>query len=349
MCEYGRCVGADVVRWSAREAQQRGADPALLDDLVDIAAVVIDCRDARPDPLSLGPLRRAACVVLAVADDDAAQLPVDLVITPGADTALLSSDTEGAVDALVRAAVANPRATGVLAQLLRVTPGLPVEDALLAESWAYSLLLAGAEFRAWLAANPPRPHRHGDEPAVLVSRDDEVLRLTLNRPQVRNAYDAALRDALVAGLQLAEGDPSVVRVELRGNGPSFCSGGDLSEFGACEDPVVAHAIRTTRSAAAHLARVAARTEVRLHGACVGAGVELPAFAGRVVAAPDTTLRLPEVAMGLVPGAGGTVSLPRRIGAARTLLLALSGLTLGARDALRWGLVDDIAAESDVFA
>jgi enoyl-CoA hydratase/carnithine racemase len=80
----------------------------------------------------------------------------------------------------------------------------------------------------------------------------------------------------------------------------------------------------------------------MHGACVGAGVELAAFAGRVVAAPGTTFRLPEVSMGAIPGAGGTVSLPRRIGAPRTLLLGLSGLALAAEDALRWGLVDAVA-------
>jgi enoyl-CoA hydratase/carnithine racemase len=83
-------------------------------------------------------------------------------------------------------------------------------------------------------------------------------------------------------------------------------------------------------------------EVRLHGACVGAGIELPAYAHRVVAAPDTRILLPEVAMGLIPGAGGTVSIPRRIGRWRTLFLALSGDAVDAATALSWGLVDAIA-------
>ena len=63
---------------------------------------------------------------------------------------------------------------------------------------------------------------------------------------------------------------------------------------------------------------------RVHGPSVGSGVELAAFAGRVVAAPDATFALPEVAMGLVPGAGGTVSIPARIGRHRTAWLALTG-------------------------
>jgi enoyl-CoA hydratase/carnithine racemase len=81
--------------------------------------------------------------------------------------------------------------------------------------------------------------------------------------------------------------------------------------------------------------------VIVHGACVGAGVELPAFAGRVVARPDARFRLPEVAMGLVPGAGGTVSIPRRIGRQATALLALTGDTIDAPTALALGLVDEI--------
>jgi enoyl-CoA hydratase/carnithine racemase len=79
----------------------------------------------------------------------------------------------------------------------------------------------------------------------------------------------------------------------------------------------------------------------LHGACVGSGIELPAFAGRVLAAPDTTIALPEVGLGLLPGAGGTVSLPRRIGRHRTALLALARPSIDASTALAWGLVDEL--------
>ena len=83
----------------------------------------------------------------------------------------------------------------------------------------------------------------------------------------------------------------------------------------------------------------ARTRAHLHGAAIGAGIELAAFAGTVLAAPDTRIRLPEVAMGLVPGAGGTVSLTRRIGRPRTCYLGVTGRELDAADALAWGIVD----------
>jgi enoyl-CoA hydratase/carnithine racemase len=72
---------------------------------------------------------------------------------------------------------------------------------------------------------------------------------------------------------------------------------------------------------------------------VGAGIELAACAGHVVATADTRIGLPEVAMGLIPGAGGTVSLPARIGRHRTAWLALTGRTLDAPTAHAWGLVD----------
>ena len=80
----------------------------------------------------------------------------------------------------------------------------------------------------------------------------------------------------------------------------------------------------------------------LHGACIGAGIELAAFAGRVEARDGTVIRLPELAMGLVPGAGGTVSLPRRIGRWRTTYLVLSGVPLDPSTALAWGLVDALS-------
>jgi len=79
----------------------------------------------------------------------------------------------------------------------------------------------------------------------------------------------------------------------------------------------------------------------LHGPVAGSGIELAAFAGRVVADGSTRISLPEVGLGLIPGAGGTVSLPRRIGRHRTLRLALEPGSVDAATALAWGLVDEV--------
>ena len=236
---------------------------------------------------------------------------------------------------------AAPRAAVTLVRLLRLTSVLSVADGLVAESLAYSTLLAGPEFAAWRSARPTRHVPEPPEPPVLVVRDGATLHLTLNRPDRRNAFGRLVRDGLVEGLQLALADPSLLRVELRGSGPAFCSGGDLDEFGTAPDVATAHVIRVERSAGALVGACADRVVAKVHGACVGAGVEIPAFAGRVEAQPDAFFQLPELSMGLVPGAGGTVSLTRRIGRWRTASLALTGARLEARTALAWGLVDSV--------
>jgi enoyl-CoA hydratase/carnithine racemase len=234
----------------------------------------------------------------------------------------------------------NPEAAAVLLDVLRRTEELSVDAALEIESRAYSGLLGGSEFGEWLGRRGPMPLPESGPEPVLLERDGDELLVTLNRPEVHNAYTAAMRDALVEALELALLDP-VLQVTLRGAGRSFCSGGDLAEFGTTPDPETAHAIRMERSAARLLARLSARTTVQLKGACTGAGIELAAFGGHVAAAPRTFFRLPEVGMGLIPGAGGTVSIPRRIGRRRTAYLALTGVRLHARDALAWGLVDEL--------
>jgi hypothetical protein len=259
-----------------------------------------------------------------------------------APTAIACSDPLAAAQQVAQVVRAHPLATSALAVLLQQTGLLPVWEGLVAESATYSTLLAGPEFAAWLSAAPSRrPAPDGDEP-VLVSRAGDRLILELNRPERRNAYGHAVRDALLSALQIAVYDPAVT-VELRGRGPAFCSGGDLAEFGTAPDPARAHLIRLRHSAGQVLHDIAPRVTAHLHGACIGAGIELPAFAGRVVAAPDTQIALPEVAMGLVPGAGGTVSVTRRIGRWRTAWLALTGEVIGAELALTWGLVDEIGA------
>jgi enoyl-CoA hydratase/carnithine racemase len=275
------------------------------------------------------------CVTVAVAGTSTTGAPLDVQAT-----------SAGEVERLAEAVARSPQASVALVQLLRMGARLDVQPAVVAESVVYGLLQSGREYRSWLAARPAMRHRDDPTP-VLLERDGDRLCLTLNRPEVRNAFDAAMRDGLIEGFAVAAADPGIAAVELRGAGPDFCAGGDLSEFGTTPDPLVGHLVRTTRSAALAVAGCARRTTAYLHGACIGAGIELPAFAGRVVAAPGTTITLPEVSMGLVPGAGGTASISRRIGRQRTAWLALLGSPIDAATALDWGLVDEIAPASRV--
>lgn len=260
-------------------------------------------------------------------------------LLPGFDLVLDEDRELAALRASVRE---RPLASMALVQLLRHGAARSVEAGLVAESLVYATLQAGPEFAAWLETRkPPSPAAPETEPAVRVHRELDRLQLRLNRPRRRNAFSAEMRDALCEALALALTDRSIVEVVLSGEGPAFCAGGDLAEFGALPDPATAHAVRSTRNAARLLAECASRVRAELHGACIGAGIELPAFAARVVAREDLSVQLPELAMGLVPGAGGTVSLPRRIGRQRTAWLALTGAVLEAPAARAWGLVDEL--------
>jgi enoyl-CoA hydratase len=229
------------------------------------------------------------------------------------------------------------------AQLLRGAPRRTIHEGLLAESFVYSTLQSGAEFSNWRDARRRRKGsgRTEDGAAVRLDRDRGVLEIYLTRPAKHNAFSRAMRDGLCEALQLAITDLSIESVILRGEGDSFCSGGDLDEFGSFPDPAEAHVIRTTRSPALLLSQLSERVQVEVQGACMGAGAELPAFTGQVVAEEDAFFQLPEVGLGLVPGAGGTVSLPLRIGRQRTAWLGLSGARIDARIALDWGLVDEV--------
>ena len=234
----------------------------------------------------------------------------------------------------------NPLAATTLTTLLRDADRRSVPEGLLAESAAYSSLQAGPEFATWRASRPPR-ERDDRGPRVRVDRDGDVLQITLTRADARNALDTAMRDQLVDAFQLAAMDDSIATVHLRGDGPAFCAGGDLDEFGSRPDPATAHLVRILQSAGRAIDAVADRVIAYVHGACRGSGVELPAFAGRMVARADSTFGLPEVSLGLIPGAGGTVSVTRRTGRHRTALLALTGMAIDVTTALEWGLVDEI--------
>lgn len=274
--------------------------------------------------------------------------PVIAVARRGSARAAREADVTVASEAEATALRANiaraPLAASVLVQLLRATERLPVMDALFAESLAYAVLQAGPEYRSWLAANraaaPARPTDDG--PAVVMERDGSTLALELNRASNRNAISVEMRDALVEAFQLVLADRTIRRVRLSGRGKCFSTGGDLTEFGTVPDPATGHAIRMQALPGRFLAQCAARVEVRVHSACIGAGIELPAFAKRVIAAPDAFFQLPELKFGLIPGAGGTVSIPRRIGRQRAAWLMLSGRKINARQALEWGLVDALA-------
>ncbi|MCA1008874.1 enoyl-CoA hydratase/isomerase family protein [Rhodococcus hoagii] len=346
---------------TARQLADGAADAPLLDDsgAIDTPLMVVDLTPGPggPDDASVlaAAARRAHAadrILLGVSRGCSNTRTVltdqlDATYTDSIDgraprSVVAVPDLDGAVRDFASRVAANPQASVVLRQVLRSSGGLDARPAVDVESLAYSTLLGGPEFARWLERRgarplPPPPHRD----PVLVARHGDELRITLNRPERRNAYGARLRDALTSALTIATSDPSITDVVLDGAGPSFCAGGDLDEFGTTPDLTLAHLIRTRAGAGLLVHELAERIEVHVHGACVGGGIEIPAFAGRVVASADAWFRLPEVEMGLIPGAGGTASIPRRIGRWRAMHLFVTGARLDARTALDWGLVDAI--------
>jgi enoyl-CoA hydratase/carnithine racemase len=243
---------------------------------------------------------------------------------------------------LIRNIEAHPLAATTLVQLLRHNEQTSVPNGLLAESLAYATLQGSGEFLAHLKkrGHTPQPALSPD-PAVQITREGDILQLILNRPEHRNSFSMAMRDGLTEGLHLLAADARITKAILSGAGRCFCTGGELQEFGLAEDPAHAHVIRSTRNVGLLIHEQAARMECRVHGACIGSGIELPAFAHRIVAAEKTFFQLPEITMGLIPGAGGTVSILRRIGRHRTAYLCLSAKRITAPTALEWGLIDSI--------
>jgi Enoyl-CoA hydratase/isomerase len=294
-----------------------------------------------PPAAGLEPLITAATLTLANASERErrAIIPVgDLPGMPG----LAEAGPEAAAERVREAVLRSPRAAIACGQLVRQTAVLGTSEGLAAEAAAYSLLLGGVEFGRWLdERGAARPRTPAAEP-VLVRRDGARLSIVLNVPERRNAFSAAVREALLDAVLLAQADETIASVELSGAGPAFCSGGDLDEFGTATDLVAACLVRLSRAPWRVIDAIASKVTVHAHGACVGAGTEIAAYAGRVVAAPDAFFALPEVRMGLVPGAGGSVSVVRRIGRWRAAWLMLTGERLPAATALRWGLVDELA-------
>jgi len=175
----------------------------------------------------------------------------------------------------------------------------------------------------------------------MLDREDAEVTIILDNVERGNAIDRSMRDALREAFALATVDPQIERVRLLAKGKAFSLGAELGEFGTTSDPAAAHAIRMRTLPAPLIARCANLLEVHVQGACVGAGLEMAAWAKRITATPNAWFQLPELAMGLIPGAGGCVSVSRRIGRSRAALLILSGRRLSARAALAWGLIDAI--------
>lgn len=278
--------------------------------------------------------------------DDEATFTLSEAVTTDRRMVTVAS-VDDALAELTRRCRRWPQAAAVCDDVLRSVSSVSVFAGVITESLAYSTLQSGPEFARWLDERGPVQLPELPDP-VQAERRGDTLSIRFNRIRRHNAFTTDARAALLEALEVARLDDSVTEVVLAGNGPSFCSGGDLAEFGTFADPASAHLARTRHSPALVLAELAGRLgpgcRAEVHGQVLGSGLEMAAYCGHIRCHPDATIGLPELALGLIPGAGGTVSVTGRIGRWRTAYLVLSGATIDAATALAWGLVDEISAD-----
>lgn len=179
-------------------------------------------------------------------------------------------------------------------------------------------------------------------PLVREERDGALLVLTLDRPEKRNALSAPLRRELIDALARDRRDTATRVVVLRGEGgKAFAAGADVEELAARSDAEQAAFLQPPNvytAVSTHPKPVLAA----VNGHALGAGLELAMACDLRIAAPAAKLGAPEVALGIIPGGGGTQRLPRLVGLGRASRMVLTGEAIDAATALAWGLVDEVA-------
>jgi enoyl-CoA hydratase/carnithine racemase len=170
-----------------------------------------------------------------------------------------------------------------------------------------------------------------------------VAHISLDRPQVVNAYNIQMRDDFSEALSAVQLDPEVRALLITGEGRGFCAGADLTEFGSASSQVIARRVRWERDVWGQLVNLDKPIVAAVHGFCIGSGLEIALLCDLRTAAAGTVFALPEVQLGMIPAAGGTQTLPRMAGRSQALDLLLTGRRIEAEEALAMGLVTRLAA------
>ena len=177
-------------------------------------------------------------------------------------------------------------------------------------------------------------------PVTDLARDGEIAVITLNAPPV-NALSQIMREGLIAALRAAEADDAAKATLLICAGRTFIAGADISEFDKPQTGASLRDVQNVMDAAKKPIVVA------IHGTALGGGLETAMCGHYRVAVPSAKLGQPEVALGLVPGAGGTQRLPRLIGVEKALAMVSDGKPISAKEGLALGLLDALMPEKDL--
>jgi len=181
---------------------------------------------------------------------------------------------------------------------------------------------------------------------ILYDKRGHIAYITLNRPHVLNIYNVCMRDELYEILCAVKADTDVHVVLLRGAGDkAFCAGADLSEFLSAPAPTAARHVRWQRDVWGLFLSLPQPVIAALHGYVFGSGIEMAMCCDIRIAAEDAIFGLPEVALGIIPAAGATQTVPRAIGPGHALDLLLTGRRVGAQEALEMKLVNRVVPRS----
>ena len=183
---------------------------------------------------------------------------------------------------------------------------------------------------------------------VLTGRDGAVLTITLNRPEVFNAFNAALHAALASALEEAA-DTAVRAVVITGAGRGFCSGQDLKEFSEMPDSIRERLERTYHPNIRAIRELPKPVIAAVNGPCAGAGLSLACACDLRVAADTATFVPGFIGIGLVPDSGGSWFVHRLLGFARAFEWMTSNRKLSAAEAHAWGLVSEVTDDLPVRA
>ena len=185
---------------------------------------------------------------------------------------------------------------------------------------------------------------------VIYEKADNIAYVTLNRPQVLNAYNVRMRDELYQVLEAIKDDPEIVVAILKGAGEkAFCAGADLSEFLTAPSPTIARQVRWERDIWGLFLSLPQPLIAALHGYVLGSGIEMALCCDIRIASENAQFGLPEVGLGIIPAAGATQTLPRTVGRANALEMLFTGRRIGADEAYEIGLVNRVVPKDKLLS
>jgi enoyl-CoA hydratase/carnithine racemase len=185
---------------------------------------------------------------------------------------------------------------------------------------------------------------------IIYEKKGHIACITLNRPHVLNIYNIRMRDELFEVLGAIKADPDLYTVIMKGAGEkAFCAGADLSEFLSAPPPTGARHVRWRRDVWGLFLSLPQPVIAALHGYVFGSGIEIAMCCDIRIASDDAVFGLPEVALGIIPAAGATQTVPRVIGPGRTLDMFLTGRRIAATEALEMKLVNRVVHRVDLLS